>query len=501
MVNLIRKYQQPVLIGITVLVIVTFIWFWNGNQGGRGGIAGANSVAKIYGQSVTDTDIKHAVSKFQLAEALGLSELVQSLAGNAENQQQAVENFVWNSYVFDHEADALQVFPTDQEVQDELGRVPGFQTEGHFDANKLTDFVQNKLPSLGFSDAVIDELVRAQVRVRKVSGLIGATVELTPAEFENRFAIENEKIDLAVVRLNTSDVEKSIGVSDADAKKEYDGHKDVYRSEAQRAVSVASFELSDADKALKGKERTAALQKLGNLAWTFAQAVVEKGSDFAGEAGKNGAQLGKSALFTESQPDPTLSKISELATNAFKLSADYPSSDVLEGQNGYYVLHLENTVPSRQLSYEEAKAKIVAQLQKDRAAQLMQTKAVETRNRILADLKAGKSFGDAAKTAGLTAETVPTFSLSEASKVDVPDFQSIIQSAIALSGGQLSDFVQTQSGGLLVYMQSRQAPDKSAMIMGELTSKGQFARQQRIGAFVEWLRMRKDAARLQIAQR
>jgi len=496
MVNLIRKYQQPALIVVTVLLIITFVWYWNGNQG-RGGFSGVTTVAKIYGQPIADTDVRRDVSKFQIAAALGMSDLVQGLAGSAETQQQALENFVWNSYVLDHEADALQVYPTDPEVQDELSRIPGFQTNGRFDGAKLTDFVQNKLPSLGFSDTVIDELVRAQVRVKKLTALIGATVEITPSEVKNRFQTENERMDVWVARLNTSDLEKTLAISDNDAKKAYNGNPDSYKSDEQRKVTVAGFELTDAQKALKGKDRTEALQMLGNDAWTFAQAVVDKGSDFLGQAKKTGAQLKTSGFFTSTQPDPALAGIPTLAVNAFRLDANYPSSDVLEGPNGYYVLHLNGTVPSRQLSFEEAKPRIVAQLQKDRAAQLMQTKATETRDRILASLKTGKTFSDAAIAAGLSAEEIPPFTLLEASKIDLPDAQSVIQTAISLGGGQLSDFIPTDSGGLLIYMNNRQPPDSGTAALGEAMMRDQYNRQQQIAAFAEWLRLRKDDARLQ----
>jgi hypothetical protein len=499
MVNLIRKYQQPALIGITILVIVTFIWFWNGPTG-HGGIGGSSQVASIYGQRIMDVDVKRAVGKFQIAMALGMSDLVQGLAGNAEDQQHALENFVFNSYVFDHEADALQIYPTDAEVQDELARIPGFQTDGRFDPNKLTEFVQEKLPSVGFSDSVIDDLVRQQVRLHKVSELIGATVQMTPAEKANRFESENEMLDASVVRLDTSSVEKAIPVSDADVQKAYDQHKETYRSDEQRKVDIASFELSAAQKDLKGKERTDALQKLGNQAWALAQAVVEKGSDFSAQSKKFGAQLGSSAFFTATQPDPALTKIPTLATNAFRLSSDYPSSDVLEGQNGYYILHLAGSVPSKQLSFAEAKPKIVAQIQTERAAQLMQTKAAEVRNRIIAGLKAGKSFTDAAKEAGLTAQEIPAFSLQHASRLDVPDARSIISTAVGLSAGQLSDFVQTEAGGLLVYLKDRQPPEMTAYVE-EAAMKKQLAQQERAAAFFEWMRLRREAARLQIVQR
>jgi peptidyl-prolyl cis-trans isomerase D len=501
MPNLLHKYQQPILIVVTLVIIAGFILFWNGSMMTRGVLGGGDQVASIYGQPVSQADVQRDVRKFQIAATLGLSELVQSLAGNAENQQQAVENFVWNSYVFDHEADALQVFPTDSEVQEELARVPGFQTNGEFDPVKLTDFVQSRLPSLGFSDSVIDELVRDQVRVRKVAALIGSTVALSPAELRNRYIEQNERMDLSVIRLSTSDLEKAIKVSDDDAKKYFDSHKELFRSEEQRKVAIAAFELSDAQKELKGKDRTDALQKLGNDAWSFAQAVVDKTANFPDQAKKYGAQLSDSPFFTAGQPDPALGKIPSLAASAFRLSTDDPSSDVLEGPNGYYVLHLESSVPSRPLTFQEAKPQVVSQIQKDEAGQMMQTRANEIRNRIEAGLKAGKSFDDAALASGVSAESVPPFSLAEASKVDVPDLQAIIENSIGLGDGQFSEFIQTAAGGLFVYMRGHEPVDKSDMASGEEAIRKQFVRQKDIETFVEWMRLRKETARLQIVQR
>jgi hypothetical protein len=499
MTNLIRKYQQPMLIGITIVLIASFIWYWNG-PAGHGGIGGEPRRASIYGQSITDSDLKRDINKFRIAADLGLNTFVEGLAGNAQNRQQAVENFIWNSYIFQHEADALQVFPTDTEVQDELARVPGFQTDGRFDPVKLTEYVQNVLPSLGFSDSIIDELVRDQVRVKKVTALIGATVDITPAELKNRYAEENEKMDLSVIRLSTSDLAKGIAVTDADARKNYDQHQDLYHSDEQRKVSVARFELTDAQKKLTGPERTAALQKLGNDAWNFAQAVVDKNVDFAAQAKKAGVPLADTGLFTEAQPDPAYENIPAITTNAFRLTADLPSSDVVEGSNGYYVLHLVQVAPSRQLAFDEAKPKVIAAIQKERAAQMMQTRANEIRNQILADLKAGKTFSQAATDAGTTAESIPPFSLAEASKLDEPDLQPVIENAVSLGDHQLSDFVESQDGGLFVYVNGRQPVDPATAGLGEAESKDEYATQMQTAAFVEWLRLRKDNARLQIVQ-
>ena len=500
MVHLLRKYQQSLLIAVTILVIVTFIWFWNGSQAGRAGLAGSNKVASIYGESVSDVDVQRGVRKFQVAAALGLNELVQGLAGNAQSQQQALENYIWNSYVFDHEADSLQVFPSDSEVQAELARVPAFQTDGRFDPAKLTEFVKNVLPSRGFNDAVIDDLLRQQVRLRKIKALIASTVDVTPAELQKRYMAENEKMEISVVRLNTSDIEKGVAITEDDIKKTYTAMKESFQSDEQREVSLASFELSDAQKKLKDKEHTDALQKVGADAGVLADAAADKTADFASLAKKQGVPLKITGFFTTSQPDPALADLPALTTAAFHLSSASPTSDIVEGPNGYYILHLVDARASRQLSLDEARPKIIAQLKKERASQLLQTRASEVRNGILAGLKAGKSFADAAKDAGASAEAIKPFSLLDISKLDVPDLQSIIQPSVALANGQLSDFVSTEAGGLLVYMKGREPIEKMAAAVGEEEAKEQFARQQQMVAFVEWMRLRKDAAHLQIVQ-
>jgi hypothetical protein len=502
MPNLFHKYQQPIWIALTIGVIASFILFWNGSMMSHGVLGGAQKLGSIYGQTITDTGYVQEEHKFQIALALGMNLLVEPLAGNAQTQGEAEQNFVINSYVLDHEVAALQIRATDAEMQDALSKVTGFQTDGRFDPAKLTDFVQNKLPSLGFTDAVIDELVRKEVEVEKVATLIGSTVDLSAAELKNQYIAENEKMDLSVIRLDTSEVEKGIVVTDADAQKEYDSHKEGYQSEELRKVSVASFEMTEAQKQLKGKDRTDVLQKLGDEAYPFSVAVVDKNANFGAEAQKAGVPVKESALFTTDLPDPGLSNVPGLATAAFKLSSDYPSSDVIEGPNGYYVLHLAQDVPARQLAFAEAKPVVIAQLQKERAAQLMQTKANEMRNTILAGLTAGKSLVEAAKEAGATVQTVPPFSLSTVSSVDVPDLQSILQTAVGLGDKQLSDFVETAAGGLLVYMSGREPLGNILeMAMGEASLQDRLEAQKRDDAFLEWLRLRRQAARLQVFQR
>ena len=72
MPNLLHRYQQPILIFVTLVVIAGFVLFWNGSMMTHGVLGGSEKVASIYGQSIAQTDIQRDVHKFQIAAGLGL---------------------------------------------------------------------------------------------------------------------------------------------------------------------------------------------------------------------------------------------------------------------------------------------------------------------------------------------------------------------------------------------------------------------------------------------
>ena len=135
MISIIRKNQQALMIVVTVLVIISFIAFYNGTRNTSHGGATPDKVATIYNRSVTVTEFERAARKYYVARQLGLAELVQLLGlGNSQNEQ--VQNFIINLIVLQHEAALLQIDPTAAEIQAEEKKI--FQTGGEFDAKKLS---------------------------------------------------------------------------------------------------------------------------------------------------------------------------------------------------------------------------------------------------------------------------------------------------------------------------------------------------------------------------
>src|SRR5581483_6556419 len=480
-------------------VIIAFVWFWNGTQAGRMDRMRSDTVATVYGHHVSGTEVDREARKFYVALELGLVDLVQDLAGFDRNR--AVENFVWNIMVIRREAKDLGIEPGDEEIKNTIASLRPLQTNGQFDPNKLNDLVQRSLTPRGFTETIIDDLVRDELRLKKVKALVSSGVELSPTELHSAYEQEHQKMEVSVIRFNTSDFAASVQISDDDAKKAFEQRQQQFKSEEQRKIKFVTFELSEADKKLTGKDRNAALEKLYNRANEFAQAMLDKNAKFDEIAAKSGAPVASTGAFTQASPDPQIAKVPALTSAAFQLTKDDPNSDVIQGENGFYVLQLMDVVPNHQLTFEEAKPKLIEQLKAERAGEALKLKASEVRTKLEADLKAGKSFADAAAAAGQKVDTIPPFSIADQPKEDVPDEQQILQKAVELGENQLSDVTQTEAGALLVYLNKRLPIDDKEFEKDKPLFRSLFVRQKSEAAFQEWLRTRREAAHVQIAQR
>ncbi len=494
MTNLIRKYHQTLMILITVLVIVAFTWLYNGTDFKR---IGVDRAFRVYDRTLSEADIERSARRFQLARGLGLNELIFGLGGGGYNQNEALENFVWNSFVLDHEAKQFGIAPTDAEVIDAMKALQAFQTNGVFDPTKYQEFVQNMLTPNGFTDAQLEDLVRDDLRLKRLQTLVGTTVDVTPAEFRAAYVQNNQKMDVSLVRFDLATFANAITPTEEEITKYFNDHKTAFATEEKRVVSFVRIDLSDAEKALKGKEKMDARQKVSERAEDFGQALLDgKATPFAEIAKKQGLEAKTTPEFTEAAPAPELRSVPQAAAAAFRLTEKDPNSDALPVETGFCILHLDKIVPSRPLSLEEARPRVIEQIKNERGHDALVSKANETRAKIAEALKAGKSFADAVAEAGQKVESFPSFSVVEP-VTDKPSSEEIIQKAVELGPNELSEFVSTDDGGLLVHLDKREPIDEAKFAKEQVTQLDGFRSRKRLAVFREWLQLHRKAANVQ----
>jgi peptidyl-prolyl cis-trans isomerase D len=492
--KLFRKYQQTIVIIVTLFTIVGFASFYTHSDFLEKG-AGSR-VATIYDRSVSATQVQRLGRMADLSQQLGMRELYSLLATQPESR----ENFIFNTLVLKHEAEALGIEPTEDEVFEATKAIPYFQTNGVYDSTRYLTMTQILLAPRGFTTDDLSELIANDLRVKKIEALLGATVAPSESDIKEAFTRVYQKTEASVVRFKLDDFLASTQVPEEDIKKRYEEKKASLNTEERRKVKFVAFVLPKTDKPLEGKDRATALTELQKKAEDFAVSMADKSAKFDEVAAKAGLKVEESSDFPLNQPPEALGTSHEVAAATFKLTEKDPNSDVIEtgrGGNGYYVLQLESVTPPRPLTFEEAKENIANTLKHERAQEALNLKAADLRAKIEADLKAGKSFADAAQAQGLKPEEFPAFSIKEP-KMDQPDAGEIMQTATELNVGDLSAPLPTAAGSLIVYVSKRLPIDAKELEKekGEVASS--LEHMQQIALFQEWMKLRRAAAQVKI---
>lgn len=494
MVNLMRKYRQQLLTVVTAFTIVTFVWLYNDQR--LGGHGGEGTVGTIYEKPVYLTEYQHGLRRFQMCQELQMFDLVGGLAGNARTMEEAQPNFVFGNYVLHHEADALGIKPSDAEVVDAVKGMQVFQTNGQFDKAKY-DLYKQRLGSLGFTEEQILDAARDTLRIEKLKTLVGTTISAPPSELKKAFAEQNQKVEVSFVRLKEEDFAKEVQISEEDLKKAYEERKGAFQTEQMRKVKVAAFALTDDEKKLQGRERGAAMQKAMDHASDFAIALTEKDAKLETAAAKNNVKLIETPAFSRGAPPKELGESSKATAAAFDLTKEKPLSDPIasEKNDGYYIMQLLDVQQPRQQTLDEVKTKLTDALKRERISEKLNAKANEVRGQIDADLKAGKSFDDAAKAAGLTAEKLPAFSMAEPPKGNQPGVREIQRAQAELAEGDLSEVLSTVGGRLIFRVDKRLPIDESAFEKEKSNLAERFNQFQSESAFRMWFAERRKAAK------
>src|SRR4051794_13496108 len=403
MITVMRKHHKWLMIVIAILA-VPFIFYFNKTDLSR---AQNTDLGRIYDRPVTNIDFQRSARLLSLGQMLGLT-VSQELMGRPISETDAYVNFTFNRIVLEHEANQLGIRPTSSEIAEHVKTLRPFQGDkGGFDIAKYTDFAQTRLPAFGFTEAQLEEMVSDQLALDRLKDLLGAGLHVAESESKEYYEQAYGKLHVAVVRFKEEDVQKDVKVEDADITKYFEAHKAELKTDEKRKVEFVAFLLSEEEKKLAGKERVDALQKLANRANEFVQAAVDKGAKFNEVAAKFNTPVVTTGEFTAAAPDPQLASNPQLTQYAFQIKPEEPVSDAVQGQDGFRVLHLLGTSPSRPLTIDEAKPKIVENLTKERVRQAVATKGADVARVIREAAKAGTPLDKALSQLGLTAERVP----------------------------------------------------------------------------------------------
>jgi peptidyl-prolyl cis-trans isomerase D len=505
MMKLLRKHRDWLMIVIAILAIPFIFYFV---QRPDYGAMRADKFARIYDRDLSMLEAQQMVRLLTLAQALGMSDFVQTLTGGAGmNPNQTAVQFVVNLVVLRHEAARLGIRPGYSEIAEVVRTLPAFQGDSGFDMKKFGDFVQNALAPMGLAEEHIEQLVRDQLSLNQIKQLLAAGVTVPKGELDENFERGHDTLFVTVIRFQSADLGKDVAVSDEEVKKHYDAHKAELKTDEKRKVEFVSLALTDEEKKLTGKERIEALQKLSDRATDVTQALLEKGADFKQATAKFQLPVHETGEFTKTEPDPQLKGDGQLAPAAFKLSMQEPNSDPVQVADGFYILHLTGITEARPLTLEEAKPKIAETLKKSKAKELMSTKAANVVQQLREAKQSGQPIEAAIQNTGGKVEKIAPFSIveeekpesqnKEPKKNEPADLPAIKQAVVFLNPGEASDFFPAGENGFVAVLEKREPLAPASASEKKTAYEKRLLDNKRRIVLMEWLRDRGQAAGLQ----
>lgn len=497
MVNLIRRFQQPLLISLTGLVIIAFVVLYGG-PGAHLDKLGADNIGKIYGRNVSTAEYRSIGRQFEITRMLGMFDLIIPLAQNARTMQEAVDNYVWNTLVIRQSAKNLGLAPTETQIMEAIQRMPAFQTNGQYDHTRYTAALQTTLAPRGMGAEQFEELIRDSIRVESIRNIINTSSSPAPDELAAAYRKQYQQVEASVLRFPREEITKAITISEEDLKQAYEARKEGLKTPEKRKVEAALFPLPTVDKDGKRPDPET-IQKLADRASDFAGALLEPGAKFEEIAKRFEVEVKTTGSFASGDRVEELAYQPRVSAAAFQLTPEKPFSEAVGSPKGYFVLHLKDTEAARPLSLDESKAQLTESLKSERTKETLSLKTAEAKGKIGDVMKAGKSFAEAAETIGLKAETLGVISRTD-SKLKGPDANLIQNAAVDLQEGQTSAPLDGPEGMLLVHVSKRLPIDPTDIEKKKDSLVPMLETQRTDGLLGEWIERQRTLAGVEINQ-
>jgi len=499
----IRKHQRWLLALITIVVIISFVFFFSPNQNMGRGSAVAGYVDG------------HPVSDGMLRDHLKLADLYGYVRFGAEyrSAQAARMGFsrpqaLARSLLIESRRKALGIEVSDAAIARWIAenlRDPRTQ-QVDFDA-----YVRNYLEPAGFTKTDFINFVRQEVAFREMQRLVGVTGMLvTPQEAESEFRRVNETYEVTLASFPASNFLAAVTVEDAALGTFYTNRLAEYRIPERAVLSYVRFELTnylaEAAQILAGRPdltnqieqlyqqrgadafrddannpltKEAALEQIreGVTRQAANQIGLSNAVGFANELGQMeplaasnlAALAAKKGLAVQATPPfgpgarPFgLEDIRDLGTGLGRVTPDQPFTPPMEGSRGIVIAAVTEQIPSTIPTLEDIRTRVESDFKEVQSAAAARTAGHLFRNAATNALASGKTLVEAAAGQPIRlSELTFTLSSPSISGLDAGLNPAQIKNAVGTNApGALTPFVPTAEGGFLMLIRDRKPVDE-----------------------------------------
>lgn len=547
MFGTIRRHQKWLWIVISAVTIISFVAFFSPQQQWQGGWASnQDQVGTISGRPLLRDEYVEAYREAEMQYLVSFGDWPAD-----DRQSGMIERQARQRLVLLEKLAELDVKVSEAAVAKYIIETFRDPSDKSFRADAYKQFVELGLRRRGLRQSDFERFARHQVGIQHLVSLAGAAGKLiTPQEGEAIFRQQNEEMEAEAVFVSSSNYLAQVTVDPAALATYYTNQLANYRIPEKLQVSFVKFAasnyLAEADQQLSANTNLnqiieAAYLQRGTNAFTDANNVPlgpeaakqkiredfrlaaarevaqEKAVEFANElfelpdknnalenlAAAKGLVSEVSEPFAQYQTPSNMKVPSSFGQTVSRLTPEEPFAEqIIEGEDGAYVVALKQRIPSQVPPLQTIEERVTQDYTTSKALELARAAGRQLHQSITNGLAQGKSFDAAAAENNASPVLLPPFSRKTSTLPGIPnpgDASRLINTAFGLSPGQVSDFVNTGTGGFLV-MAKKIVPVSEEKLKAELPEFLKTLRESRhYQAFEEWLQKQMETTRIVLA--
>lgn len=459
----------------------------------------SNAAGTLYGEDVEPTEFRMAMFyELGLGSDRGLS-----TAAYAQLRHQT-----WHRLAVLKTAERMGIQTPDDEIAQILARERGFQSNGVFDKQRYSAFVQSR----GVDIPSFEAYIRQNMTIQKLLNTVESTVWAAPSDLDRRLRNLTDVRSLEYLEITPQNYTGVVSVSKADALAFYERNRDAFTIPERVQVKYVTFPYAShvptnvneedvqdyydrhtEEFTLPSTNLVATPEPLEKVRPVIEASLLAEGSRFAARdaatafamelapdrgghkadfealAARHHLGVSTTALFTINEALPLLEVDQEFNRTAFNLIQDDPElsfSDAVAGSNAVYVLAAEQRLESRVPAFDEIAATVTPEAERAARQEAFLAWSQELHEKLTKAVSTNHPFASVAGAMGYQVATTGPFTVFESLNTNLFDNARILVPNIAeLDRGELSGVIPAATNAYIAFMADR-LPGNPNMVQG-----------------------------------
>lgn len=525
MFGTIRRHQTWLWAIIITLTIISFVFYFSPYSKMNSDSRARGDHGSIYGKKVSDNEFRDAYLESHLHQ------FVMTGKWPEEDKRNDSERTAYQWLLLVRKQQQLGI-----EVSDDAAAKMARQMVRGFERIGVTSpqvFIDRVLGQKGYTADDFERFVRHFVGIQEMISIAGVSGTLIPpAEVKELYQRDHQELSTQAAFFWTSNYTASINPSPEVLSQFYSNRLATYIIPERVQVSYVRFNVTNylpaAQATLTNLSELveANYQRLGTNAFPDAktpeeakkrlgESILRQQANFMARSNalqfarqlnsmtpvkpENLATLARTNNLTVAVSEPfdrengpkDLEVGPEFPKAAFALNEDEPYSQVLQGQDGAYIIAMNKQFPRETPTFAQVQERVTADYKRLQGMMLAQQAARSFQQAATNGLASGKSFADLCTASNIKPVDLPPFSISTRS---LPQIEEVIplnqlkQAAFSTAPGKVSPAFGTAEGAVMVYVKAKLPLDAAKMQADLPTFTAQIRRNRQQEAFDEWLR-------------